>query len=156
MDFQVDPAELTERIRLEARRHRGDTHADPAASPDADASPLPPAPVFTPTPPGGFSCESLLAQTAAMVERARTKTTVRKSVPRLLRALWRNQGGYNDIVLEALERLREANRLLMVENVQLRGHLQRQTEWMEAANRVLAGLDTRLEGAERREPGSGA
>ena len=151
MDFQVDPAELTERIRQEARRHRGDASTAPAAS-DAEASLLPPAPVFVPTPPGGFSCESLLAQTAAMVERARTKTTVRKSVPKLLRALTRNQGGYNDIVLEALERLREANRLLMVENVQLRGHIQRQTEWMDAASRVITGLDTRLEAVERQGP----
>ncbi len=156
MDFQADPAELTERIQLEARRHRGDATAVRTDSPEADTSSLPPAPVFTPALPGGFSCESLLAQTAAMVERARTKTTVRKSVPRLLRAFWRNQGGYNDIVLEALERLREANRLLMVENVQLRGHVQRQTEWMDAANRVLAGLGTRLEALERREPSSGS
>ena len=151
MDFQVDPAELTERIRREARRHRGDDPATPPV-PGGETSPLPLAPVFAPTPPGGFSCESLLAQTAAMVERARTKTTVRKSVPLFLRAFWRNQGGYNDIVLEALERLREANRLLMVENVQLRGHVQRQTEWMDAANRVLAGLDTRLEAVERQGP----
>ena len=63
---------------------------------------------------------------------------------------------YNDIVLEALERLREANRLLTVENVQLRGHLQRQTEWMDAANPTLAGLDTRLEAVERREPSPGS
>ena len=151
MDFQVDPVELTERIRQEARRHRGDAVPAPASSAE-ETSPLPPAPVFALAQPGGFSCESLLAQTAAMVERARTKTTVRKSVPKLLRAFWRNQGGYNDIVLEALERLREANRLLMVENVQLRGHVQRQTEWMDAANRVLAGLDTRLETVERQGP----
>ena len=151
MDFQVDPAELTERIRREARRHRGDAVAAPASSVE-EASPLPPTPVFALAQSGGFSCESLLAQTAAMIERARTKTTVRKSVPKLLRAFWRNQGGYNDIVLEALERLREANRLLMVENLQLRGHVQRQTEWMDAANRVLAGLDTRLETVERQGP----
>ncbi len=154
MNLQADPGELLERIRREARRHQQDvpSPAAPASYGDAESSPLPAAPVFAMPPPGGFSCESLLAQTASMVERARGKTTVRKSVPKILRAFWRNQGGYNDIMLEALERLRKANGLLAAENIQLRGHVHRQTEWMEAAGRVIAGLESRIDALERQTP----
>lgn len=156
MKTQVEAAELVERIRQEARRHQREapfaTAPTPSTDAESNASLLPSAPVLVMAQPGGFSCESLLAQTAAMVERARGKTTVRKTVPKTLRPLWRNQGGYNDIVLEALERLREANGLLMAENSQLRGHIQRQTGWMEAADRVIAGLELRVDALERQTP----
>lgn len=150
MKSQIESAELMQRIRREARRHEN-LAFPPAASADlanaGNGRTLPPAPVFVAAQPGGFSCESLLAQVGNMLDRARGKTTVRKSVPKLLRPLSRNQGGYNDIVLEALERLREANRLLMVENVQLRLHLQRQTEWMQAVERRFAHVEERFDEA---------
>ncbi len=154
MKSQVESAELTQRIRREARRH-GQIAFPPKVAPEpgdaAGAGALPPAPVFAAAQPGGFSCESLLAQVGNMLERARGKTTVRKGVPKLLRPVYRNQGGYNDIVLEALERLREANRLLMSENVQLRLHVQRQTEWMQAVEHRFAGIDKRFEDRESRD-----
>ena len=154
MKSQVESAELTQRIRREARR-QGNIAFPPKASPEsanaADAGALPPAPVFAAAQPGGFSCESLLAQVGNMLERARGKTTVRKGVPKLLRPIHRNQGGYNDIVLEALERLRESNRLLMSENMQLRLHVQRQTEWMQAVERRFARIEKRFDDRESRD-----
>lgn len=148
MKSQIEPAELMQRIRREARRHENlafplSASADPMNADDGRA--LPPAPVLAATQSGGFSCESLLAQVGNMLDRARGKTTVRKSVPKLLRPISRNQGGYNDIVLEALERLREANRLLQSENAHLRLHAQRQTEWMQAVERRFARIEKHLD-----------
>lgn len=154
MKSQIDSAELMQRIRREARRHESLAFPSGTAPDQAnggDGRTLPPVPVFAAAQPGGFSCESLLAQVGNMLDRARGKTTVRKSVPTLLRPLARNQGGYNDIVLEALERLREANRLLMVENVQLRLHVQRQTEWMQAVERRFAHFEERFEEIHRKD-----
>ncbi len=150
MKSQVEPGELTQRIRREARRHKNIDFPPPAPASESanDALGLPPAPVFAASQSGGFPCESLLAQVGNMLDRARGKTTVRKSVPKLLRPVYRNQGGYNDIVLEALERLRESNRLLMHENAQLRLHVQRQTEWMQAVERQFARVERRFEEAE--------
>ncbi len=134
---QIETGELMQRIRREARRH--ESLAFPAADPNADdALPMPPVPTLTVAQSGGFSCESMVAQVGNMIDRARDKTTVRKDVPRWLRRLFRNQGGYNDIVLEAMTRLREANRHLLTENIQLRLHVERQTEWMRAAERRFA------------------
>ena len=76
---------------------------------------------------------------------------MRKGIPAWLRPLYRNQGGYNDIVLEALTRLRESNRQLMAENVQLRLHVERQTEWMQAAERRFARNEKRLADLEAKD-----
>ncbi len=146
MKPQVEAAELMERIRKEARRQQALAYPPPASADTGadDGSPLPPAPALAAGQPAGFSCESLLAHVANMIERAHGKTTVRKGVPAWLRQFYRNQGGYNDIVLEALQRLREANRLLTAENIQFRLHIQRQTEWMQAAERKFARLEKRF------------
>lgn len=144
MKLQIESGELMQRIRREARRH--ESLAYPAdALPDADGTlPMPPAPVLSVAQSGGFSCESLMAQVGNMIDRAREKSTARKDVPKWLRPLFRNQGGYNDIVLEALTRLRETNRHLLAENIQLRLHVERQTEWMQAVERRLTRADKHL------------
>ncbi len=145
MKPQVEPGELMQRIRREARRQENIAFppATPAAQPD-DTLPMPAAPVLAVAQSGGFSSESMMAQVGSMIDRARGKTTVRKAVPKWLRPLYRNQGGYNDIVLEALVRLRETNRQLLAENVQLRLHVERQTEWMQAAERRFARTEKRV------------
>ena len=148
MKAQVEAAELMERIRREARRQQAKAYPAPspaAASGDADGLPLPAVPALASVQPAGFSSESLLAQVGNMLDRARDKTTVHKGVPKLLRQFYRNQGGYNDIVLEALQRLREANRLLTAENIQFRLHIQRQTEWMQAAEHKFTRLEKRFD-----------
>ncbi len=147
MKSQVEPGELTQRIRREARRHENIAFP-PSAPPSAntgDALALPPAPVFAASQSGEFSCEYLLAHINHMVDRARGKTTVSKSVPKLLRPVYRNQGGYNEIVLAALDRLRELTRLLMAENAQLHLHIQRQTEWMQAVEKQFAKVEKRFD-----------
>ena len=144
MKPQIEPGELMQRIRREARRPENLMFPADAISPNGDAAPMPPVPVLAVAQSGGFSCESLMAQVGNMIDRARDKSAVRKDVPRWLRPLFRNQGGYNDIVLEALTRLRETNRHLLAENIQLRLHVERQTEWMQAAERHFARADKHL------------
>ena len=145
MKPQIEPGELMQRIRREARRHEHMAFPPTACSAAGnDALPMPPVPVLAVAQSGGFSSESLIAQVGNMIDRARGKSTVRKGVPAWLRAFYRNQGGYNDIVLEALTRLRESHRHLLAENVQLRLHVERQTEWMQAAERMFAKIEKRL------------
>ena len=156
MKPQVDAAELAERIRREARRHRAKAFPSSvdaeSAGFDHNGAFLAAPPVLAFTEPGGFSCEGLLAQAKSMLERARGKTVVGKGVPKILRPLFRNQGGYNDIVLESLERLREVSRSLAVENAQLRLHIQRQTEWMDAVVQRFAQVETRLDSVDGQSP----
>ena len=113
--------------------------------------------------------EHPLEEAADMVPRARKKITVSGSVPGVLRPLLRNQGGFNNILLEALDRLVEVNRQLQRQNRELHERLvamhgwmndaahasSLDRDWMQAVENRLRGLtEERLADIEARLPSS--
>jgi SAM-dependent methyltransferase len=133
-----DVTELMERIRQEARAHPWPNAHAPRETPGLEL-PLVADPLPAEVPPPRLASASqaaaeppVRAVLADMAARARHKITVGGWLPRWLRPLARNQGGYNGILLEAVERLGEANQQLQEQIEVLRADLQAQTAWQSA------------------------
>ena len=137
----LEPNQLADRIRQAARQTSGSQRrvtADSIARGELPPIPEPLSPPPTPvrhapkatTPPAR---EYPLEEAADMVPRARRKIAVSGSVPGLLRPLLRNQGGFNNILLEALDRLVEVNRQLQRQNQELHERLLSLHGWMNDA-----------------------
>lgn len=71
-----------------------------------------------------------LDEVANQLARAREKIAVPGGVPGWLRPFYRNQGGFNFVLLETLERLLEANRQLEGKNQELRQRVMAMSAWM--------------------------
>ena len=137
----LEPSQLADRIRLAARQASGGQRRVTADS--IARGELPPVPEPLPPPsapvrrPGSLDKPSVsehpLEEAADMVPRARRKIEVSDSVPGLLRPLLRNQGGFNHILLEALDRLVEVNRQLQRQNQELHERLVTMHTWMNQA-----------------------
>ena len=136
MEPPIELDELMERIRATATaRRRAECLPEPAAPrqvrpPIPGCLPTPP----TPCPPIGAvtehaGLEVALSEAASMLPRARQKTEVSAAVPQMLRSFYRNQGGFNGILLETAGRLLEANRQLQRQNLQLQGRLEALEAW---------------------------
>ncbi len=74
-----------------------------------------------------------LDEAANMLPRARSKITVPAGTPEFLRPFKRNQGGFNFVLLEAMEQLVLANRQLQRQNRELRERVVSIHGWMNAA-----------------------
>ena len=156
----VEVNELMERIRHAANQENGLTDRParraPSSSdlpPVAEPFPPPPSPTRNVDGPGDPTRpESLLEQAASMLRGGRSKTTVSKRVPGWLRPIFRNQGGYNSVLLEAAERLVEVNRALRQQNYDLHERMMNFHAWAlsvaeisaENCDRTLAA-DARLQ-----------
>ena len=144
MEIPDELSELMERIRSTIRAQQssdGATH-ETASRPVGPSIPslLPDPPSFKfPTRKDGdrMAYTIAAAEAASMLPRARQKTAVRPGVPKMLRSLYRNQGGFNGILLETIGRVLEANQLLSRENLQhqarieaLESSVANQHDWM--------------------------
>lgn len=170
----VDLNELMERIHQGADRQNGlaaNKAKDPVA--ELDLPPVP-EPVLPPSPPlapasardAAQRPESLLDQAAAWTGGGRQKNKVSASVPKLLRPLFRNQGGFNSVLLEAVECLTETNRALRQQNFELQERLMYLEAWAHSVAQTSAenrdwmlAAEARLQasprdGGERDEPGA--
>jgi predicted nucleic acid-binding Zn-ribbon protein len=121
-------AELIERIR-----HERAQQSDPSV-PEVQLD-LPDPMVPLPSPPAVPNADLQASLTgwaalANLIARAREKITVQAWIPVFLRPLARNQGGYNGILLEAIERLGDGNRELREEIEGLRAGLRAQSAWL--------------------------
>ncbi len=146
MEPSIELDELMERIRAATRE------SAQGASQPGSALPLMLEPVPSPPPaaaPGTLNgqddLELALAEAASMLPRARRKTEVSAGVPTVLRSFFRNQGGFNGILLETVNRLLDANRLLQQQNMQLQTRLTtleqisaQQHDWAAAVSRAQA------------------
>ena len=169
----LETNQLADRIRLAARQASGghrrvtpESIARGELPPVPEPLPPPPTPVRNPAHPGQPpASEHALAEAADMVPRARKKIEVSGSIPGVLRPLLRNQGGFNHILLEALDRLVEVNRQLQRQNQELHARLvathgwmndaahasNLDRDWMQAVENRLRGLtEERLAGIEAR------
>lgn len=139
----LDTTELVDRIRLAARQANGGLRRVSAES--IARGELPPAPEPLPPPPlpprsvakadPHAAFEFPLQEAAGMLPRARQKITVDRSIPAMLRPLFRNQGGFNNILLEALTRLVDVNGRLQRQNQELYEGLMELRGWLDFAAR---------------------
>ena len=150
MKSRVDVDVLAAHIREEVRRHRDGL---PASATEPAAPPAEPLVTAAPTltgPDGAVaSVDTLSKQADHLIAQAELKIKVGDGVPKLLRPLWRNQGGYNGALLRTVETLRDANRVLAAENLRLRGHSDLQAEWMNRLAQGVEQLQARLASLER-------
>ena len=137
----LPPRELIDRIRLAAAEaSRGQRRVTPESLAQGELPPVP-APLAPPSLPGRTGGKAggsagitpPLEQAAEMLPRARQKLSVGKNVPGLLRPLFRNQGGYNHILLETIDRLIEANHQLQRQNQEFHERFLALQGWMNEA-----------------------
>ncbi len=143
----VELDELIERIRNGAERENGlaaSARQDASVPTDMPSVPgavlPPPAPALASASTGDAASrpESLLDQAAAWLQGGRQKNAVPDSVPKVLRPLFRNQGGYNSVLLEAVERLVEVNRRLRQQNFELQERLMYFDAWAHSVAQTSA------------------
>lgn len=146
MKSQVSVDELAAHIRQEILRLSGEANLSPpvADAPPADRTLLPLPPSLPPPPLDAMFLEGITAETGNLIARARLKLTVKWGIPKFLRPLFRNQGGYNEIVLKTLDLLGYLVCQLAAENERLREHAVRQETWMRDAAKASHALHTRL------------
>ncbi len=125
MEPPIELDELMERIRAATRDSaQGLSQPGSALPPLPEPVPMPPPPAAPAGAwPGQDDLAVALAEAASMLPRARQKTEVRAGVPTVLRSLFRNQGGFNGILVETFSRLLDANRQLQQQNVQLQARV---------------------------------
>lgn len=124
MEPPVELDELMQRIQqaVNASRPAGGLSDGTQASPASEIS-SPPRPVASaPDEANRIAMETTLAEIVSMVARARQKTDV-QGVPKILRSLYRNQGGFNGILLAAVQRLVEASKHLELQNAKLQARI---------------------------------
>ena len=154
----VELDELVERIRRAADLENGPVAG--ATNDDFTSSGLPPVPEPALPPSSTLSSpstgnavsrpESLLDQAAAWLQNGRRKNQVSGSVPKLLRPLFRNQGGFNSVLLEAVERLVEVNRNLRQQNFELQERMMDFHAWAHAVAETGLGNRGWMEAAAAR------
>ena len=115
MEPPVELDELMERIRAAAARP-----GQPSIPGTLSALITPPVPDAAQE---RAALELALAEAAALLPKAGKRTAVRASVPKILRPLYRNQGGFNDTVLELFDCLLEVNQQLRRQNLRIQNRL---------------------------------
>ncbi len=144
MEPSIELDELMERIRAATREaNQGVAQTGSALPPVPESVPVSPRHAAPDMPNGHDDLEQVLAEAASMLPRARQKTEVSAGVPAALRSLFRNQGGFNGILLETVGRLLDANQQLQQQNTQLQVRLDaleqtvaQQHDWAVAVSRI--------------------
>ena len=134
---EIDVNQLMERIRAEVARRRDLGLLQRNGSGDAVSTVLPRVHSVAPLPPmvspGRIHVKE--ERLTSILQRAREKTEVSKRIPKLLRRLFRKQGGYNKLLLEGVA-------VLTKTNVELNKRLQELAGAFEIQNRRLSDLSS--------------
>ncbi len=146
MKSSVELNELMERIRQAANQENG--LAGSALKEVSATTDLPPVPEMLPLPPSSEQGSTRVAETtrpeilldhaASMLLGGRAKNAVPAGVPKILRRFFRNQGGVNGVVMEALDSLIEVNRTLRQQNYELHERLMDFHTWAHAVAEASA------------------
>jgi len=134
---EIDVNQLMARIRAEVARRRDLGLLQRNGSGDAVSTVLPQVHFLAPLPPmvspGRIDVKE--ERLTSILQRAREKTEVSKRIPKLLRRLFRKQGGYNKLLLESVA-------VLTRTNVELNKRLQELAGAFEIQNRWLSDLSS--------------
>ena len=134
---EIDVNQLMERIRAEVARRRDLGLLRRNGSGDAVSTVLPQVHFLAPLPPmvSPRRIDVKEERLTSILQRAREKTEVSKRIPKLLRRLFRKQGGYNNLLLESVA-------VLTRTNVELNKRLQELAGAFEIQNRWLSDLSS--------------
>src|SRR5438552_14028024 len=134
-EIHVD--QVMERIRAEVARRRDLSLLQRNGSDHAVSTVLPQVHFLAPLPPmvSPRRIEVKEERLTSILQRAREKTEVSKRIPKLLRRLFRKQGGYNNLLLESVA-------VLTRTNVELNKRFQEWAGAFEIQNRWLADLSS--------------
>src|SRR4051812_9419154 len=128
----INVAELMHRIRLEAatlgrESPNGSRLMAPASAPLPVPEPISaPPPLMLPEP-----LDPRKQWLDAMVDDARSKTAVNRWIPKIFRRLFRKQGGFNRVVLDALAQINKTNAALGGRVQQLTACVAVQHDWLQ-------------------------
>src|SRR6266480_399543 len=134
---EIDVDELMKRLRAEVARRRDLGLVQRNGSGDAVSTVLPQVHFLAPLPPmvSPRRIDVKADRLTSILQRAREKTEVSKRIPKLLRRLFRKQGGYNKLLLESVA-------VLTRTNVELNKRLQELAGAFEIQNRWLSDLSS--------------
>ena len=134
---EIDVNQLMERIRAEVARRRDLGLLQRNGSGHAVSTVLPQVHFLAPLPPmvSPRRIDVKEERLTSILQRAREKTEVSKRIPKLLRRLFRKQGGYNKLLLESVA-------VLTRTNVELNKRLQELAGAFEIQNRWLSDLSS--------------
>ena len=134
---EIDVNQLMERIRAEVARRRDLGLLQRNGSGHAVSTVLPQVHFLAPLPPmvSPRRIDVKEERLTSILQRAREKTEVSKRIPKLLRRLFRKQGGYNNLLLESVA-------VLTRTNVELNKRLQELAGAFEIQNRWLSDLSS--------------
>ena len=134
---EIDVNQLMERIRAEVARRRDLGLLQRNGSGHAVSTVLPQVHFLAPLPPmvSPRRIDVKEERLTSILQRAREKTEVSKRIPKLLRRLFRKQGGYNNLLLESVV-------VLTRTNVELNKRLQELAGAFEIQNRWLSDLSS--------------
>ena len=134
---EIDVNQLMQRIRAEVARRRDLGLLQRNGSGHAVSTVLPQVPFLAPLPPmvSPRRIDVKEERLTSILQRAREKTEVSKRIPKLLRRLFRKQGGYNKLLLESVA-------VLTRTNVELNKRLQELAGAFEIQNRWLSDLSS--------------
>jgi SAM-dependent methyltransferase len=134
---EIDVNQLMERIRAEVARRRDLGLLQRNGSGHAVSTVLPQVHFLAPLPPmvSPRRIDVKEERLTSILQRAREKIEVSKRIPKLLRRLFRKQGGYNNLLLESVA-------VLTRTNVELNKRLQELAGAFEIQNRWLSDLSS--------------
>ena len=134
---EIDVNQLMERIRAEVARRRDLGLLQRNGSGRAVSTVLPQVHFLAPLPPmvSPRRIDVKEERLTSILQRAREKTEVSKRIPKLLRRLFRKQGGYNNLLLESVA-------VLTRTNVELNKRFQEWAGAFEIQNRWLSDLSS--------------
>ena len=129
---EIDVNQLMERIRAEVARRRDLGLLQRNGSGHAVSTVLPQVHFLAPLPPmvSPRRIDVKEERLTNILQRAREKTEVSKRIPKLLRRLFRKQGGYNNLLLESVAVLTRTNLELNKRLQELAGAFEIQNRWL--------------------------
>ena len=129
---EIDVNQLMERIRAEVARRRDLGLLQRNGSGHAVSMVLPQVHFLAPLPPmvSPRRIDVKEGRLTSILQRAREKTEVSKRIPKLLRRLFRKQGGYNKLLLESVAVLTRTNVGLNKRLQELAGAFEIQNRWL--------------------------
>ena len=129
---EIDVNQLMERIRAEVARRRDLGLLQRNGSGHAVSTVLPQVQFLAPLPPmvSPRQVDTKEERLTNILQRAKEKTEGSKRTPKLLRRLFRKQGGYNKLLLESVAILTKTNAELNKRLQQLAGAFEIQNRWL--------------------------
>ena len=130
---EINVDELMERVRAEAAR-LAQSGAASAGSRRMLAIALPPVRVLAPPPrlPTFRTLDAKKERIDSILRDAREKSDGNPNIPKMFRRFFRKQGGYNRMLIDAVDRLAKTQAQMTKQLREVSGALETQSQWMRA------------------------